>query len=106
TVGNFVNRQRSTPLRITGKDVNGSQTFPLVVMPGPLTASFGEVFTGVLGDQGRATLVGETTDGNIETLWGYDFPDGSVAWIAHDTFRPVNDPDADWEISGIIPDCQ
>jgi C-terminal peptidase prc len=103
-VGLFVNRETSSRLSIPGDDLHGSQTVPLVVLSGALTASFGEVFAGVLKDQGRATLIGEITDGNIETLWGYDFADGSVAWIAHDTFKPHNDLDADWEQSGIIPD--
>jgi carboxyl-terminal processing protease len=102
-VGYFVNREGEESLRITAKDVEGSTTVPLVVLIGWDTASFGEVFAGILKDQGRATLIGETTDGNVETLWGYDFEDGSRAWIAHDTFRPANHPEDDWEKSGIIP---
>ena len=42
--------------------------------------------------------------GNVELLWGYSFSDGSRAWIAHDRFIPVNNPDADWEHNGIIAD--
>jgi len=102
-VGYFVNREGEEALRISAKDVEGSTTVPLVVLIGLDTVSFGEVFAGILKDQGRATLIGETTDGNVETLWGYDFEDGSRAWIAHDTFHPVNHPDADWEKSGIVP---
>jgi C-terminal processing protease CtpA/Prc len=74
-----------------------------VVLIGLDTASFGEIFSGILKDQDRATLIGKTTEGNVETLWGYDFEDGSRAWIAHDTFRPVNHPEDDWEKSGIVP---
>jgi hypothetical protein len=44
--------------------------------------------------------------GNIETLWGYDFDDGSRLWIAHETFRPRDHPDQDWEQTGIIPDLE
>jgi carboxyl-terminal processing protease len=102
-VGYFVNREGEEPLELSAKDVEGSTTVPLVVLVGQDTASFGEVFAGILKDQGRATLIGETTDGNVETLWGYDFEDGSRAWIAHDTFRPVNHPDEDWEKTGIVP---
>jgi carboxyl-terminal processing protease len=103
-VGYFVNREGKESLRISAKDVGGSTTVPLVVLIGPDTVSFGEIFAGILKDQGRATLIGETTYGNVETLWGYDFEDGSRAWIAHDTFRPANHPEDDWEKSGIIPD--
>ena len=76
----------------------------MVVLVGPNTVSFGEIFSGILKDTHRAYLIGEKTDGNIEILWGYTFEDGSRAWIAHDTFRPVNHPEHDWEQTGIIPD--
>jgi C-terminal processing protease CtpA/Prc len=73
-------------------------------MVGRDTVSYGEVFAGVLKDLGRGYVIGETTDGNVETLWGYDFEDGSRAWIAHDSFRPFMHPDENWEESGIVPD--
>jgi hypothetical protein len=40
----------------------------------------------------------------VEILWGYDFNDGSRAWIAHETFQPLNPTESDWETTGIIPD--
>lgn len=104
-LGEFVNRrQRGRDLIVAGQDVNGSLTIPLVVLIGKDTASFAEIFSGILKNVGRAYLIGERTDGNIEILWGYDFEDGSRAWIAHDTFRPSPNPEMDWETSGIIPD--
>ncbi len=103
TAGYFVNRDGQEPLQIRGEDINGSLDVPLVVLVGPETYSFGEVFAGVLKDLGRAYIIGETTDGNVETLWGYDFDDGSRAWIAHDTFRPFTNPNDIWEETGIIP---
>ena len=104
-LGSFVSRDSERPLNIIrGKDINGSQTTPLVVLVGSGTVSFGEIFSGVLQDIGRAYVIGETTGGNIETLWGYDFEDGSRAWIAHETFRPLNHPDQNWEETGIVPD--
>lgn len=103
-VGYFVNRQEERPLRIIGRNINGSQDVPLVVLVGKETVSFGEIFSGILQDIGRAYLIGETTDGNVEILWVYEFADGSSAWIAHDTFQPINNPESDWEINGIVPD--
>ena len=105
-MGHFVDRHEEEPLEVKAKDINGSTEIPLVVLVGRGTVSFGEVFSGLLRDQGRAYVIGETTYGNVETLWGYDFPDGSRAWIAHSTFRPVNDKDSDWERSGIVPDLE
>lgn len=103
-VGYFINRREERPLQVLGVDIFGSQSLPLVVLVGVDTASYGEVFAGILQDLDRACLIGENTYGNVETLWGYDFEDGSRAWIAHDSFRPLNNQDADWETTGIIPD--
>jgi C-terminal processing protease CtpA/Prc len=49
-------------------------------------------------------LIGEVTDGNVEILSIYNFADRSRIWIAASTFRPVNQADANWEETGIIPD--
>jgi carboxyl-terminal processing protease len=104
-VGHFYNRQNESALNLgKGKDIHGSLTVPMVVMVGPGTVSFGEICSGILKDTGRAYVIGETTDGNVEILYGYDLPDGSIAWIAHDAFRPLNHPDANWEKTGIVPD--
>jgi C-terminal processing protease CtpA/Prc len=85
-------------------DLHGSQQIPLVVLVSRTTFSYGEVFAGVLQESGRAYLIGEPTLGNVETLKGYNFKDGSRAWIAHTSFRPISKPDLTWEGRGIIPD--
>ena len=104
-VGHFVNRGKvRRALNVMGEDINGSSHLPLVVLVGPNTVSFGEIYSGVLRDMGRATIIGELTDGNVELVRGYDFEDGSRAWIAHENFQPRNHPDQNWEATGIIPD--
>jgi C-terminal processing protease CtpA/Prc len=104
TVGYFISRDEQRPLEIRPKDINGSLELPVVVLVGKNTVSYGEIFSGILKDSARAYLIGETTDGNVETLWGYDFDDGSRAWIAHESFRPLNHPEENWEELGIVPD--
>jgi C-terminal peptidase prc len=104
TLGYFVRRSDKTPLSIRREDINGSLKVPLVVLVGSGTASFGEIFSGILQDTGRAHLIGTTTDGNVEILWGYDFEDGSELWLANETFLPINHSEQDWEQTGIIPD--
>jgi C-terminal peptidase prc len=104
-MGHFVDPRDSYPLEVPdADDIDGSQDVPLVVLVGEGTASFGEIFSGILQDLGRAYLIGQTTDGNVELLWGFDFEDGSRLWLAHETFRPLNHPEANWEETGIIPD--
>ena len=104
-VGEFLSQAGSRPLHISPNDVQGSQSVPLVVLIGEDTVSYGEVFAGVLRDGGRARLVGEATAGNVETLHGYNFADGSRLWIAEERFVPAFSQ-ADWEGIGVQPDVE
>ncbi|GAB4496775.1 MAG: S41 family peptidase [Anaerolineales bacterium] len=101
--GQFISRENNRTLTIRPNDIQGTQNLPLVVIVGRETISYGEVFSGILQDQQRAYIIGEPTDGNVETLWGYDFSDGSRAWIARESFTPHNNPNQNWERDGIIP---
>ena len=102
-VGHFIHRNIPQTFQIEGRDIGGSQSLPLVVLVSPETASFGEIFAGILSDLSRAVIIGETTNGNVEIMSVYNFIDGSRAWIAYQTFRPINNPGEDWEELGIIP---
>lgn len=103
-LGDFVSRPETRPLRLKAQNIANSQNLPLVVLVGRGTASFAEIFSGILKDIGRATIVGALTDGNVEILHVYNFSDGSRAWIAAETFRPLKHPNQDWEQTGIAPD--
>jgi carboxyl-terminal processing protease len=105
TVGQFISRTEKRPWVVNPNPINNSQTVPLVVLVGEGTVSFGEIFSGILQDQGRAKIAGKTTLGNVETLRGYNFTDGSRAWIAQERFDPAHSH-ANWEKDGIIPDVQ
>lgn len=104
-LGEFVSRFESRPLNIEANPIHNSQTVPLVVMVSEDTASFGEIFAGVLRDARDAKITGETSLGNVEVLHGYDFEDGSVMRIASETFDSAFSDD-DWEQDGIVPDIQ
>lgn len=103
-VGSFQSRTATRRLVIKGENVGGSQTVPLIVLVGRDTVSFGEIMSGILQASGRARIVGETSLGNVETLSGYDFKDGSRAWLAHETFVPDHATYGPWEDTGIEPD--
>ena len=105
TVGHFVSRSGKRPLEIPGKPVGNSQSVPLVVLVGKDTVSYAEVFSGVLQDLGRAKIVGQTTRGNVETLRGHNFTDGSQAWIAQERFEPIRSK-INWEKRGVKPDIE
>jgi C-terminal peptidase prc len=100
--GEFASRDQTRPLSITAEPIGNSQDVPLVILIGPDTESYAEVFSGVLRDAGRARLVGAASPGNVETIYGYDFEDGSRAWIALETYVPSNG--VSWEGAGLIPD--
>ncbi len=105
TLGHFVSRQAERTLEVAADPVQNSQDVPLVVLVGEDTVSFGEIFSGVLQDLGRARIVGQTTLGNVETLHGYEQEDGSRVWIAEERFDPLNSS-SDWETQGIVPDVE
>ena len=100
--GEFAGRDQTRPLEVVADPIGNSQNVPLVILISPDTQSYAEVLSGVLREAGRAQLVGQTTAGNIETIYGYDFEDGSRAWIARETFIPPSGDD--WETTGLIPD--
>jgi carboxyl-terminal processing protease len=102
-MGYFVNSQGEILLNIDPNPLHNSQTVPLVVLIGEDTVSYGEIFAGVLQDIGRARLVGQTTLGNVERLHRFEFADGSRAWLATESFDPLNSQ-ANWEEQGIVPD--
>ena len=104
THGYFVSRDATRPLEIVPEPIGNSQSVPLVVLVDVNTASYGEVLSGVLQGVGRATVLGQTTVGNVETLWAYDFEDGSRAWIAREAFQFPGQEVGLWEETGIVPE--
>jgi C-terminal peptidase prc len=104
-VGHFARRTATRPLQASADPINNSQSVPIVVLVGTDTVSFGEIFSGVLQDIGRAKIVGQTTLGNVEILHGHNLSDGSLLWLAEERFVPLHSQ-ADWEKTGIIPDVQ
>ena len=105
TFGHFISRTSDRPFNLPAHPIHNSTSVPLVVLVGKDTVSFGEIFSGILQDIGRAKVVGDTTLGNVETLHGYAFQDGSRAWIAQERFDPEVSH-ADWEKTGIVPDVK
>ncbi len=89
-------------LDIRADPIGVSRDVPLVVLVGPYTESYAEVFSGVLQARRRAVLVGLPTAGNVETILPYDFDDGSRLWLAEETFVPLSGER--WEGRGVYPD--
>jgi carboxyl-terminal processing protease len=104
TLGEYSSREGTRELIIEGDPIHNTATVPLAVLIGDHTESYGEIVAGLLSSRDATLLVGETTDGNVETLHGFALPGGSMVWIAAEVFVPSDDPNADWERDGIVPD--
>ena len=89
-------------LSATAENIGNSQKAPIVVLTGFRTASAGEILAGALQAKKRAKVVGQRTEGNVETIVAHDLPDGSVLWLAEMRFTL---PDGkSWEGDGLSPD--
>ncbi len=102
-IGRLVNRRGSRlTIGIRAENVGNSQKVPLAVLIGPATESYAEVFAGALKSKKRATLIGQNTAGNIETLRVHEFEVGSRLWLAEEAFKLSNGDS--WEGAGLAPD--
>lgn len=90
SIGELYNRSQSQPLTVTGQDIAGSQTMPLVLLVGSNTGGFAEIFAASLQSYERAVIVGEQTSGDVETQSVFFLPDGSRFSIDSTSFRLSN----------------
>lgn len=103
-VGAFRGRHGSAPLLVAGRDELGSQSIPLVILIGEATGSQAEIFAGVLQAQDRATLIGNHTQGKINSIFPHDLSDGSRVWLPEDRFELHNGHS--WISQGLTPDVE
>jgi len=75
----------------------------LAVIVSSRNSSAGEIAPMVLREQGRATIIGEATGGNVEAVRGFDLPDGSVVMVAVANVEGTNGIRFD---EGLIPDIE
>lgn len=101
-MGEFYNRSDKQAVEITGKDSFSSQKVPLVLLVGQNTTGFPEIFAASLQADERATVIGETTPGSIETTSSFYLPDGSQAFIATTSFALPNGKEIG--TTGVTPD--
>ncbi|HKI55978.1 MAG TPA: S41 family peptidase [Trueperaceae bacterium] len=75
---------------------------PLAVLVDGDVNSAAEGLAGALQKDGRATVVGARTAGNVEAVLPFCLADGSQAWIATGVLAPIGGPT--WEGRGVVPD--
>ena len=75
---------------------------PLVILVDAQVNSAAEGLAGGLQAVGRATVIGETTAGNVEALLPFCLRDSSQLWLASGVLAPLRG--ATWEGRGVEPD--
>jgi len=104
-VGEFYNSaDQQQAITITGQDVSGSQSVPLIVLVGPHTGGFPEIFAASLQAGDRAIIVGETTPGSIETTTTFYLPNGARLFVETTSFRLPNGDEVG--STGVQPNVQ
>ena len=102
-VGDFYSQENKYPLNISaGSYYDKLKRVPLVALVDENSQSYAEVLPAALQASGRARVVGSKTAGNTETIYSYNFADGSRLWVAQEGFKL---PDGtNLEGRGVIPD--
>jgi carboxyl-terminal processing protease len=77
---------------------------PLAILIDGGVNSAAEGLAGALQKKERATIIGETSAGNVEAVLPFCLRDGSQAWIATGVLAPIGGPT--WEGVGVIPDIE
>ncbi len=101
-MGEFYTRSGSTPVDITGQDVAGSQTLPLVLLVASDTAGTPEIFAAALQAAHRAVVVGMPTHGVVSGFDDIVLPDGSRLTLATSSYRTA--ANLNMVTAGLTPD--
>jgi carboxyl-terminal processing protease len=100
--GVFYNRTESQTVRITGQDIAGSQSVPLVIFIGENTNGMPEILAASLQASKRATVIGMPTEGAVEGVSAFYLPDGSRIFVESTSFHLPGAEET--EFSGVQPD--
>ncbi len=76
---------------------------PLAVIVSRYNSSAGEIAPLVLQELGRAVIVGEQTEGNVEAVQGFDLPGGNVVYVAVANLQGVGGFDFS---NGVTPEVE
>jgi carboxyl-terminal processing protease len=102
-VGEFYDKNGTYPFEITPRALQSRlKGVQVAVLTDGGTESYAEVLAASVQVTGRGIVVGRPSAGNTETIFPYDFDDGSRLWVAEQGFRL---PDGTGlEGRGVLPD--
>lgn len=102
TAGEFYNRSVKEAFSVQGQDYFSSQSVPLVILVGKNTQGFPEILAGGFQAQRRAVVIGDATNGEVESSTAFLLPDGSRIYIETTSFLLSNGDEIG--LNGIQPD--
>jgi len=84
--GTFIGRTGSRSVKNSWQLGSANYRGKVVVLVDAGTASAGEIFSAVLQDHGRATIVGRRTAGAVLASWFYRLPDGGELQLSREDY--------------------
>ncbi len=103
-IGEFYNRSDKQSIQVKGENAFGSQTIPLVILVGSNTQGSPEILAAGLQVGNRATLIGATTPGAVESTTAYYLPNGARVFVDTASFKLLDGSDIG--NTGVSPDIQ
>lgn len=101
-MGNQYSHSGQQTLEITGVDLTGSQSIPLILLIGQETRGASEVFAAALQATGRATLIGQPTPGQVIGFDHFILPNGGEIFFGSSSY--VSPSGDDIGMRGVHPD--
>lgn len=104
-VGTFFDQDNSYAFQVVGDFLKDElDDIPVVVLIDGGAESYAEVLASAIQEKGRAKVVGVHSAGNTETIFQYNFDDGSRLWCAQEGFERLDG--TNMEGTGVIPDFE
>jgi carboxyl-terminal processing protease len=100
--GTFISRGGSRSIKNSWQLGSANYRGKVVVLVNGSTGSAAEIFSAVLQDHGRATLIGRRTAGAVLASWYYWLPDGGQLQLSREDY--VAPKGRRLEGAGIVPD--
>ena len=100
--GTFISRGGSRRVQNSWQFGSAQYRGPVVVLVDHPTGSAAEIFSAVLQDHGRATIVGRRTAGAVLASWFYRLPDGGELQLSREDY--VSPKGRRIEAAGVEPD--
>lgn len=101
-VGSFFSRADEAPLVIPAGAAPDLRGLPLVVLIDRDTASYAELLAGILQQEAQATVIGQPSAGNTETIYSYELTGSTRLWVAQEGFKLRDETNL--EGMGVQPD--